>query len=171
MRLDGKSIQAAISQMVEEYRFDAYQIFEIVKMWIRSGFRKDFPEFKKANIVVNIANDWWVNIYKQLLVKSENEIEDPDTEIWLKDAKARIPVTKTAMEKAQENYDITSGRYKVGYGDVIELKDASVALANAKLNYFQTIYEYNSARANLEKSIGQTLKSESSEEVENFQEL
>ena len=88
MRLDGKSIQAAISQMVEEYRFDAYQIFEIVKMWIRSGFRKDFPEYKKANIVVNIANDWWVNIYKQLLVKSENEIEDPDTEIWLKEAKA-----------------------------------------------------------------------------------
>ncbi len=104
MRLDGKSIQAAISQMVEEYRFDAYQIFEIVKMWIRSGFRKDFPEFKKANIVVNIANDGWVNIYKQLLVKSENEIEDPDTEIWLKEAKA---IRKDIKEWEELLIDVT----------------------------------------------------------------
>lgn len=88
MRLDGKSIQAAISQLVEEYRFDAYQIFEIVQMWIRSGFRKDYPEYKKSNIVVNIADDGTVNIYKQLLVKKDNDIEDPDLEIWLKEAKA-----------------------------------------------------------------------------------
>ncbi|MBQ9150316.1 TolC family protein, partial [bacterium] len=89
----------------------------------------------------------------------------------LKDAKARIPVAKVAMEKAQENYELTSGRYKVGYGDAIELKEAQVALANAKLGYFQTIYEYNSARANLERAIGQTLKSESSELIDNTQEL
>ena len=88
----------------------------------------------------------------------------------LKDARARIPVAKVAMEKAQENYELTSGRYRVGYGDAIELKDAQVALANAKLGYFQTIYEYNSARANLERSIGQTLKSESSELIDNSQE-
>lgn len=114
--------------------------------------------------------------YKQMQFDTKAQINDIYYEIQsvytrLKDAKARIPVMKTAMEKAQENYDITSGRYKVGYGDVIELKDAQVALANAKLNYFRTINEYNSARANLEKSIGQTLKSETSEEVENFQEL
>lgn len=88
MRLDWKSIQTAISQLVEEYRFDAYQIFEIVQMWIKSGFKKDYPEFKKSNIVVNIANDGSVNIYKQLLVKNEDEIEDSDIEIWLKEAKA-----------------------------------------------------------------------------------
>ncbi len=89
----------------------------------------------------------------------------------LKDTKARIPVAKTAMEKAQENYDLTSGRYKVGYGDVIELKDAQVALASAKLNYFKTIYEYNSAKANMERAIGQTLKPESTEIIENFQDI
>ncbi len=87
MRLDGKSIQAAIAQLVEEYRFDAYQIFEIVQLWIKSWFKKDFPEFKKSNIVVNIEDDWTVHIYKQLLVKKDNEIEDEDIEISLKEAK------------------------------------------------------------------------------------
>lgn len=114
--------------------------------------------------------------YKQMQYDTKAQINDIYYEIQsvytrLKDAKARIPVMKVAMDKAQENYDLTSGRYKVGYGDVIELKDAQVALSGAKLNYFQTIYDYNSARANLEKAIGQTLKPETSEVVENFQEL
>lgn len=86
MKLDGKSMQWAIGQLIEDYKFDPYQVFEIIKMGIRSWFRKDFPEYKKSNILVSIDNDWNVNIYKQLLVKKENEIEDEDTEIWLKAA-------------------------------------------------------------------------------------
>lgn len=114
--------------------------------------------------------------YKQIQYDSKAKINDIYYDIQtvytrLKDAKTRIPVAKVAMEKAQENYELTSGRYEVGYGDVIELKDAQVALANAKLGYFQTIYEYNSARANLERAIGQTLKPESSEVVNNNQDI
>lgn len=113
--------------------------------------------------------------YKKVQYETKAQINDIYYEIQsvytrLKDARARIPVAKVAMEKAQENYELTSGRYRVGYGDTIELKDAQVALANAKLGYFQTIYEYNSARANLERSIGQTLKSDSSELINNPQE-
>lgn len=114
--------------------------------------------------------------YQQAQYDTKAQINDVYYEIQtvytaLKDAKARIPVAKTAMEKANENYELTSGRYKVGYGDAIELKDAQVALSQAKLNYYQTIYDYNSARANLEKAIGQTLKPEKSELVDNSQEL
>ena len=113
--------------------------------------------------------------YQQVQYETKAQINDIYYEIQsvytrLKDAKARIPVAKVAMEKAQENYELASGRYRVGYGDAIELKDAQVALASAKLGYFQTIYEYNSARANLERSIGQTLKSESSELINSAQE-
>ncbi|MBQ7287230.1 MAG: TolC family protein [Candidatus Gastranaerophilales bacterium] len=114
--------------------------------------------------------------YEQIQYDTKAQINDIYYEIQsvytrLKDAHARIPVAKAAMEKAQENYDLTSGRYKVGYGDAIELKDSQVALYNAKLSYYQTIFEYNSARANLEKSIGQTLKAESSEIIDNSQDI
>jgi len=88
----------------------------------------------------------------------------------LKDAKARIPVAQIAMDRARENYELTSGRYKVGYGNVIELKDAQVALSDAKKTYFQTIYEYNSARANLERAIGQTLKSDEVKKIDTKEE-
>ncbi len=114
--------------------------------------------------------------YEQVQYSTKAQINDIYYEIQsiyttLKDTKARIPVTKLAMEKAQENYDLASGRYKVGYSDAIELKDAQVALSDAKKNYFQTIYEYNSAKANLERSIGQTLKSQSSEIIDNSQDI
>jgi hypothetical protein len=32
MRLDGKSIQAAIMQLVDDYKFDPYSVLEIVKL-------------------------------------------------------------------------------------------------------------------------------------------
>jgi len=88
MRLDGKSIQAAIMQLVDDYKFDPYSVLEIVKLWIKSGFKKDYPEFKKSQIIVNIENDGTVTIYKELnVVAKESEIEDPELEVVLKEAK------------------------------------------------------------------------------------
>jgi len=89
MKLDGKSIQAAIAQLVEDYKFDPYKILEIVKLWIKSGFKKDFAEHRKSNIVVNIEQDWAVTIYQELEVV-EN-VEDENCEISMKDAKKDMP--------------------------------------------------------------------------------
>lgn len=85
MKLDGKSIQAAIMQLKEDYKFDPHHVLEIIKLGIRTGFRKDFPEFKKANIQVAIANDGSIGIYKVMDVVEE--VEDEETQINLKDAK------------------------------------------------------------------------------------
>lgn len=85
MRLDGKSIQAAIMQLVDDYKFDPFQVLEIVKAGIKSGFKKDFSDYKKSEIVVNIENDGTVKIYKELEVS--DEIEDEERQVTLKEAK------------------------------------------------------------------------------------
>ena len=113
--------------------------------------------------------------YEQMQFDTKAQLNDIYYDIQnvytrLKDAKSRIPVTKASLDRAKENYELTSGRYKVGYGNVIELKDAQVALSSAKLSYYQTIYEYNSARANLERAIGQTLKSDEVRKIEKTEE-
>lgn len=82
----------------------------------------------------------------------------------LTEKKNKIPVAFLGLKQAKENYDLSYGRYKVGVGDPIELKEAQVQYQNAQLTYYQTMYEYNAARATLEKSIGKNLAS--SEEVE-----
>ena len=84
MRLDGKVIQAAIVQLVDDYKFDPYQVIDIVKMGIRSAFRKDFQEYKKAEIVADIDDDGSISIYRQYEVVET--VEDPETQIDLEQA-------------------------------------------------------------------------------------
>ncbi len=142
--------------------------------WYNYGGFITFPTVNPVQTGVQIKEA--KAAYKQMQYTTKAQINDIYYEIQsvyttLKDCKARIPVMKVAMEKAQENYDITSGKYKVGYGNVIELKDAQVALSNAKLNYYKTVFDYNTARAQIEKSIGQTLKSDTSEVIDNPQDI
>ncbi|MBB1557723.1 MAG: transcription termination factor NusA [candidate division SR1 bacterium] len=85
MKLDGKSIQAAMMQLVEEYKLDPYQVLEVIRNGIKSGFKKDFPEYRKAEVLVNIENDGTISIYKALEVVEE--IENEDTQILLAEAK------------------------------------------------------------------------------------
>jgi hypothetical protein len=85
MKLDGKTIQAAIMQLVDDYKFDPYQILEISKLGIKSGFKKDYPEYKKSDVLVDIQDDGSVRIYKAMEVVEE--IEDVDTQILLSEAK------------------------------------------------------------------------------------
>lgn len=85
MKLDAKSIQTAIMQLVEDYKFDPYQVIEVVKLGIRSGFKKDFSEFRKALIQVNITDDGGVKIYREYEVV--DTVEDEDKQMTLKDAK------------------------------------------------------------------------------------
>ncbi|MDR3169703.1 MAG: transcription termination factor NusA [Candidatus Peribacteria bacterium] len=85
MKLDGKAIQAAIMQLVEDYKFDPYQILEISKLGIKSGFKKDYSEYRKSDILVDIKDDGTVKLYKATEVVEE--VEDPDTQITLDEAK------------------------------------------------------------------------------------
>ena len=63
------------------------------------------------------------------------------------------------MKQAKENCDLSTGRYKVGVGDPIELREAQVQYQDAQLTYCQTLYEYNVAKANLEKAMGRNIAS------------
>ena len=78
----------------------------------------------------------------------------------LDEKRNKIPVAYLGMKKAKENADLSTGRYKIGVGDSIELRDAQVDYKNAQLTYYYTMYEYNSAKANLEKSIGKNISDE-----------
>ena len=46
------------------------------------------------------------------------------------------------------------GRYKVGVGNYIEVKDAETSYSKAKLSYIQAVFDYNLAVAKLQNSMG-----------------
>ena len=71
--------------------------------------------------------------------------------------KNSIPVAFLGMKQAKENYELSYGRYKVGVGNPVELKEAQVAYQNATLQYFNSLAQFNSSKADLEKFIGKNL--------------
>jgi outer membrane protein len=72
----------------------------------------------------------------------------------LKEAEESIPTAELGVKQAEENFEIANGRYAAGVGNPIEVTDAEVLLANAKLSYIQALYNYKVSRASLEKAMG-----------------
>ncbi len=75
----------------------------------------------------------------------------------LTEKKNKIPVAFLGLKQAKENYELSYGRYKVGVGNPIELKEAQVEYQNAMLTYYQTMFDYNASKATLEKNIGRNI--------------
>lgn len=98
---------------------------------------------KEIAAATNTQND----IYLEIQMAYYNLVEK----------KNKIPVSTLSVKQAKENYELSFGRYKSGVGNPIELKEAQVQYKDAQLNYCNTLYEYNCARANLEKAIGKNI--------------
>ena len=127
------------------YNFGAFLNFPTINgMLIRQ-------EIKEAKSLHNreIANA--MNTQNNIYLEIQNAY------YLLKEKKNKIPVSTVNVKQAKENYDLSFGRYRVGVGDPVELKEAQVQLQNAELQYYNTLYEYNCARANLEKAIGKNI--------------
>lgn len=94
-----------------------------------------------------------------LAMQTKNDIylEIQNAYYNLVEKKNKIPVSSLQVKQAKENYDLSFGRYRVGVGDPVELKDAQTQYSNARLQYNNTLYEYNVARANMEKAIGKNI--------------
>ncbi len=64
-----------------------------------------------------------------------------------------IPLMAVKVRQTRENFELADGRYSVGLGDYIELQDAKQNYNTAQNSYVHAVYDYNVARANLERLI------------------
>ena len=101
------------------------------------------------------------NYSKQMAnaTSTENDIrlEIQKAYLTLVEKKNQIPVAFLGMKQAKENYDISFGRYKVGEASPTEMKDAQVSYLNSQISYYNALYQFNSAKAGLEKAIGKNI--------------
>ena len=95
-------------------------------------------------------------------VKTQNTIylEIQNAFLSLTEKKNQIPVALLQVKQAKENYELSYGRYRVGEASPTELKDSQILYQQAQLSYYSTLYQYNSAKAALEKAIGKNLVNE-----------
>jgi len=81
-------------------------------------------------------------------------LEGEQAFLTLKALEEGIRVTEKALDQAQENFDLATGRYQVGVGSPLEITDAEVSLANARVNYIKALAAYKIAEASIEKAMG-----------------
>ncbi len=106
MKLDGKTIQGAIMQLVEDYRFDPYQIAEIINLGLKSAFKKDNAQFKKANITIDIDSQGEIHVYREyeVIEGGEDDIEDEHTQMTVDQAQE---ITQEAKKGESFLIDVT----------------------------------------------------------------
>ena len=93
-------------------------------------------------------------------------LEIQNAYLTLQEKKNQMPVALLQVKQAKENYELSYGRYRVGEASPTELKDAQILYQNAQLNYYSALYQYNSAKAQLEKSIGKNINPEDEEIID-----
>jgi outer membrane protein TolC len=81
-------------------------------------------------------------------------LEGEQAYLSLKEAEEAVRVTDKALEQAWKKYNLATGRYRVGVGSPLEVTDAEVSLANARVNYIQSLAGYKIAEAKIEKAMG-----------------
>jgi outer membrane protein len=69
-------------------------------------------------------------------------------------AETNIPTTQKAVTQGEENLRVNEERYKAQVTTITELLDAQTLLAEARLNYYRALYDWNLAKARLYRAVG-----------------
>lgn len=120
-------------------------------------------------INAGLGLSWDLNLFRNSYKKEQSEIEVKKTEeeilsirqtlklttesavIALDDAKQRIISQKSTMDLAQKGLDLANESYRAGVLSQIDVLDSELSLYQSKLGYLQAIYDYQVAKAELEK--------------------
>jgi outer membrane protein TolC len=70
-------------------------------------------------------------------------------------AKERISVTEAAIKQSEENLRINKERYQERVGIASEVLDAQALVAQTKTDYYQALYDYQTASARLQNALGE----------------
>jgi outer membrane protein TolC len=74
--------------------------------------------------------------------------------IDLREAAEQMQSTETTVRQGRENLELANERYASGLAIGVEVADAIVAYANARLGYIAAYFDRKIARARIEKAIG-----------------
>lgn len=129
----------------------------------------NFPTVNGMRIVNEIKEARY--LFDKELANAQNTqnqifLEIQNAFLTLEEKKSQMPVAMLQVKQSKENYELSYGRYRVGEASPTELKDAQILYQEAQLNYYNALYQYNSAKAALEKAIGKNLNYDDTEIIE-----
>ena len=115
---------------------------------IFSGFTNVNKEKQLKNSIgqLQLQRDY---LYESKVVEVNTSVNNIFT------AREQMFANEKTVGQAQKAYEISNVRFKAGSGIILEVNSAELALTQAKLNYTQSIFNYLSAQAEYERTIGE----------------
>ena len=138
--------------MAEDFKFKEYNWtpFSNVSLSLSVPLFKysNFSNVKKTNLQISQLMQNRDYTTRQLAMQQQSYLNS------MAASAEQVASNKEAIAQAQKGRDIAEKLYEVGRGTVLELNSAEVALTQAKLTYTQAIFDYLSAKADLDKLQG-----------------
>ena len=108
----------------------------------------NFSNLKKTNLQISQLMQNRDYTARQLAMQQQSYLNS------MAASAEQVTSNREAIAQAKKGRDIAEKLYEVGRGTVLELNSAEVALTQAQLTYTQSIFDYLSAKADLDKLQG-----------------
>lgn len=108
----------------------------------------NFTKLKSTKLQINQLAENRTNTERMLNMQVRSYLDN------MKASAEQVSSNREAILQAEKGREIAEKRYEVGKGTILELNNSEVSLTQARLTYSQSIYDYLSAKADLDKTIG-----------------
>lgn len=105
-------------------------------------------QVRQAEYTLKVAQE------QERQLRESVELETRQQYNSLREAEARIDLSKVAVTQAEEDSKIYKARYEAGVSTNLEVMDAEVSLTTARNNAIKALYDYNTSKAKLQKAMG-----------------
>lgn len=109
---------------------------------------KDIFKVKQSKIDIEQINYNAVNLRRNVNLQVRNYMDNIQKSV------EQVSSNKEGVMQAEKGRLIARKRYEVGAGTILELNDSEVALTQSELTYNQSIYDYLTSKADLDKVLG-----------------
>jgi outer membrane protein len=166
-----------IDQQINQVKSKFYPEVAFTYNYIKAGDTPDVSgsDLKKANswqAIVGLSWTFWDwdktrnsvrqnESQKRQLSQTLKTLEDSiklelkKSTLDLKEAEEKIPTAQKAVEQAEENLRVSELRYKAQVTTSTEVLDALTLLSQARMNYYNALYDHNVARATMLRAVGE----------------
>lgn len=113
-----------------------------------------FAGFKKTNQLREVRNQMAQLNMQREYAEQGIRLQIEQAVNTLLTARETMLSNELTVQQAEKAYNISLTRYNAGAGTILELNSSQLSLTQAQLSYSQSIYDYLSAYASYEKTLG-----------------
>ena len=133
----------------KEYRWTPYSYVGLsINIPIFAGGKR-YQQIRQAKNQYEQVKLQTVNTERQLKIAIRQSLNTMETNM------KTYYASKDAIATAQKAYDIVEKSYQVGRSTLLEVNDAQLSLTQAQLGASQAVYNFLTAKAQLEQTLGQ----------------